>query len=83
MAHIIDPGILTLTPCRVEVVTEGLCDGRSVFWRTSRYPDEQANCQVAIGVDAKRFFEVFCHTLFPDSPVEIQHMLNHEFRGKE
>lgn len=79
MAYILDPEILTLVPCRVAVETTGLCDGRSVVWRTSRYREEIPNCRVAIDADARRFFEIFCHTLFPTHREEIQHVLDLEF----
>lgn len=78
-AYLLDPSILDLVEARVEVVTEGPCDGRSVVWRTERYRDQVANCRVATTVDAKRFFELFLTTLFPTDHDEIQRALALEY----
>lgn len=78
-AYVLDPSLLELVEARVDVVTEGLCDGRSVVSRTSRYRDRQPNCRVATKVDTEGFFRLFLTTLFPDHIDDIARTLEIEF----
>ncbi|MBS6953642.1 MAG: nucleoside hydrolase [Enterocloster asparagiformis] len=78
--YLIDPEILTLEDAHVEIETEGRCEGMSVVYRSKRYPDMPVNCKVAVDADARRFFDVFYLTQFPEYGQEIKAMLDREFR---
>jgi inosine-uridine nucleoside N-ribohydrolase len=55
LAHVIDPGILTLERCGLVVETaDGLSRGRTHVDRGGRRP--WPRCQVAVEIDAERFF---------------------------
>jgi len=58
VAHVIDPTLVGIIPCNVEVETSSrLCDGRTVVdrWGVTGKP---ANAHVGIDVDAERFLEL-------------------------
>ena len=77
-AHLVDPDLVDLVPARVEIATSGVCDGRTVVWRTSRYRDQEPNALVATSVDARRFFDALLNSLFPEHTAEIAHVLDRE-----
>jgi purine nucleosidase len=80
VAQLLDEDLVTFTDARVEVETAGLCQGRSVVWRTERYRDVEPNCRVATDVDSRRFFEIFLKTIFPQFSKAIQRGLDVELR---
>ncbi|GAB2479714.1 nucleoside hydrolase [Promicromonospora xylanilytica] len=83
LAYLVDPQVLQLTPARVEIATEGICEGRSVVWRTSRYREQTANAQVATAVDPRRFFESFLTRVFPEATADIVRILDEQYSHGE
>ncbi|WP_193636376.1 nucleoside hydrolase [Brachybacterium subflavum] len=77
-AHLVDPDLIDLVPARVEIATSGVCDGRTVVWRTSRYRDQEPNALVATSVDARRFFDALLGSLFPEHTADIARVLDRE-----
>ena len=65
-AYLLEPEVITAVDAFVDIETEGICAGTSVVYRSARYPERQANCQVAVSADAKKFFELLFRYLFPE-----------------
>jgi purine nucleosidase len=83
IAYLLDRTILELASSHVEIVTEGLSDGRSNVWRVCRHPKRKANALVAASVHPKRFFEILLNGLIPDASKEIARVLDIEFASGE
>ena len=65
-AYLLDPAVITAVDAYVDIETQGICAGTSVVYRSGRYPDKKPNCQVAVGADGKRFFDLLFRYLFPE-----------------
>lgn len=71
IAYLLDRNVAETVDAFVDIETSGLCDGASVVYRKSHYPDKKQNCKVAVKADTKKFFELFFSYLFPDRIDEI------------
>lgn len=71
IAYLLDRDVAETVDAFVDIETNGLCDGASVVYRKSHYPDKKQNCKVAVKADTKKFFELFFSYLFPDRTEEI------------
>ncbi len=80
VAYLIEPELIQMVPAEVQIATSGICEGRSVVARTSRYVERTANATVATQVQTKRFFELLLTTLYPDHTADITNVLAHEYR---
>ncbi|MCR8669775.1 nucleoside hydrolase [Agrococcus sp. HG114] len=81
VAMLIDPTLVETVPAHIEVCDEGLCEGRSVVARTSRYRDRRPNAAVATdNVETRRFMQLLLTTLFPTETEDITAVLDVEYR---
>lgn len=80
IAYLIEPELIQMVPAEVKIATTGICEGRSVVARTSRYVEKTANATVATHVQTQRFFELLLTTLFPERSADIAKVLAHEYR---
>jgi pyrimidine-specific ribonucleoside hydrolase len=63
VAHVIRPGIVTTTPCNVEIECDSeLCRGRTVVDRWRR-TERQPNAHVGIDLDPAAFFDLLCERI--------------------
>jgi purine nucleosidase len=79
MAYLIDPTLIEMIPAEVQIATDGICEGRSVVARTSRYPGRMPNAVVGGAVDTKAFFQLLLGTLFPLHRRDIEQDMAHEY----
>ncbi|WP_427005246.1 nucleoside hydrolase [Pseudarthrobacter sp. H2] len=80
VAYLIDPSLIEMVRADVQIATNGICEGRSVVARTSRYSDRIPNAIVGTAVDTQRFFALLLTRLFPDHKEDIVRVLAHEYR---
>jgi inosine-uridine nucleoside N-ribohydrolase len=60
VAHVVQPGILTTMPRRVDIERTGICRGRTVVDMRRRTTLPEPNAQVAVDVDVAAFRKLFC-----------------------
>lgn len=64
IAHLLHPGLVTMTPTHVEIVVEGENVGRSNASPIDRFPQLEQNTRMATDVDVDRFFDRFLNEAF-------------------
>lgn len=78
IGYLLNPHVVTLAESHVEVETSGLSVGRSLVWRTARFPDKTPNAWFATGVDAPSFLRTFVTSIAPNEHSEVDEVLRRE-----
>ncbi len=79
VAYLIDPTVIDVYPCFADVSVDGITNGESVIDINGVYQGGRCNSYIAMNADAKKFFEMFFESVFPDYVSERELMLETQF----
>lgn len=79
VAILIDPNLVRTKPALVDIETEGIAIGQSVADFDGRRNKGHCNTHVCMEVDAKAFFQLFLHRLFPEHGDQIEIGINKHY----